>query len=154
MPDTPATQASHADIANAVGFALAGRLLGAEFNRGGHAMADPFTYAFVGDGCLMEGISHEVSSLAGTLALGKLIVVYDDNGISIDGKVQGWFRDDTPKRFEAYGWNVIANVDGHDSRAVAHAIEAAPAASRPTPICPRTLIGKGSPNKPGADQGH
>src|SRR3982074_1901894 len=115
-------------LANAVGFAIAERLLAAEFNRPGHAIVDHFTYAFVGDGCLMEGISHEVSSLAGTLALGKLIVVYDDNGISIDGKVQGWFRDDTPKRFEAYGWNVIPAVDGHNVEAASAATAKAKAA--------------------------
>ena len=142
-------------LANAVGFALAERLLAAEFNRPGHAIVDHFTYAFVGDGCLMEGISHEASSLAGVLGLGKLIALYDDNGISIDGKVQGWFRDDTPRRFEAYGWNVIAGVDGHDVRAVAAAIEHARASSeRPTLICCKTVIGKGSPNKAGTDAVH
>jgi transketolase len=142
-------------LANAVGFALAERLLAAQFNRPGHAIVDHFTYVFVGDGCLMEGISHEASSLAGTLALGKLIVVYDDNGISIDGKVEGWFRDDTPKRFAAYGWNVIPDVDGHDSRAVAAALEQARAdATRPTLICCKTVIGKGSPNKAGTDSVH
>jgi transketolase len=116
---------------------------------------DHFTYVFVGDGCLMEGISHEACSLAGVLGLGKLIALYDDNGISIDGKVQGWFQDDTPKRFEAYGWNVIAGVDGHDTRAVASAIERARAVSgRPTLICCKTVIGKGSPNKAGTDAVH
>jgi transketolase len=142
-------------LANAVGFALAERLLAAQFNRPGHAIVDHFTYVFVGDGCLMEGISHEASSFAGTLALGKLIVVYDDNGISIDGKVEGWFRDDTPKRFAAYGWNVIPDVDGHDSRAVAAALgEARANATRPTLICCKTVIGKGSPNKAGTDSVH
>jgi transketolase len=142
-------------LANAVGFALAERLLAAEFNRPGHAIVDHYTYVFVGDGCLMEGISHEACSLAGVLGLGKLIALYDDNGISIDGKVQGWFHDDTPKRFEAYGWNVIAGVDGHDTRAVASAIERARAGSgRPTLICCKTVIGKGSPNKAGTDAVH
>jgi transketolase len=142
-------------LANAVGFALAERLLGAEFNRPGHAVVDHFTYVLVGDGCLMEGISHEACSLAGTLALGKLIAIYDDNGISIDGKVEGWFRDNTPMRFAAYGWNVIPNVDGHDPRAVAAAIEEARAdASKPTLICCRTVIGKGSPHKAGSADAH
>ncbi len=143
-------------LANAVGFALAERLLAAEFNRPGHEIVDHYTYVFVGDGCLMEGISHEASSLAGTLGLEKLVVIYDDNGISIDGKVEGWFRDDTPRRFEAYGWNVIANVDGHDAVAVAAAIERArkrPCTS-PTLICCKTVIGKGSPNKAGSDAVH
>jgi transketolase len=108
-------------LANAVGMALAEKLLAAQYNKDGLALVDHFTYCFVGDGCLMEGISHEACSLAGTLKLGKLIVVYDDNGISIDGKVQGWFTDDTPKRFEAYGWHVVKSVDGHDSAAVAAA---------------------------------
>src|SRR6202171_4631439 len=142
-------------LANAVGFAIAERLLAAQFNRPGHAIVDHFTYVFVGDGCLMEGISHEASSLAGTLALGKLIVVYDDNGISIDGKVEGWFRDNTPMRFAAYGWNVIPNVDGHDPRAVAAALEEARAdATKPTLICCKTVIGKGSPQKAGTDAVH
>jgi transketolase len=141
-------------LANAVGFALAERLLAADFNRPGHAIVDHFTYVFAGDGCLMEGISHEACSLAGTLSLGKLIVVYDDNGISIDGKVEAWFRDDTPKRFEAYGWNVIPKVDGHDSEAVAKAIAAARASARPTLICARTVIGKGSPHKAGTGDVH
>ncbi|MBC8022263.1 MAG: transketolase [Burkholderiales bacterium] len=143
-------------LANAVGFALAERLLAAEFNRPGHEIVDHYTYVFVGDGCLMEGISHEASSLAGTLGLGKLVVIYDDNGISIDGKVEGWFRDDTPRRFEAYGWNVIANVDGHDAVAVAAAIERARkrASTSPTLICCKTVIGKGSPNKAGSDAVH
>jgi transketolase len=144
-------------LANAVGFALAERLLAAEFNRPGHAIVDHHTYVFAGDGCLMEGISHEACSLAGTLGLGKLIVLYDDNGISIDGKVEGWFRDDTPRRFEAYGWNVIPGVDGHDARAIAAALEKARSASqggRPTLICCKTVIGKGSPNKAGTDAVH
>ncbi|MGZ5569723.1 MAG: transketolase [Usitatibacter sp.] len=142
-------------LANAVGFAIAERLLAAEFNRPGHAVVDHFTYVLLGDGCLMEGISHEACSLAGVLALGKLIAIYDDNGISIDGKVEGWFRDNTPMRFAAYGWNVIPNVDGHDPRAVAAAIEEARAdASKPTLICCRTVIGKGSPHKAGSADAH
>ena len=142
-------------IANAVGMALAERLLAAEFNRPGHAIVDHHTYVFLGDGCLMEGISHEVCSLAGTLKLGKLIALYDDNGISIDGKVQGWFTDDTPKRFEAYGWHVIAAVDGHDVDAVDRAIAAAKAVTdRPSLICCKTVIGKGSPNKAGSHDAH
>jgi transketolase len=142
-------------LANAVGFAIAEKLLAADFNRPGHVPVDHFTYVFAGDGCLMEGISHEACSLAGVLGLGKLIVLYDDNGISIDGKVQGWFRDDTPKRFSAYGWNVIAEVDGHDSRAVAAAIERARAdTSSPTIICCRTVIGKGAPTRAGTAKAH
>ena len=142
-------------LANAVGFALAEKLLAAQFNRPGHDVVGHFTYVFVGDGCLMEGISHEACSLAGVLGLGKLVALYDDNGISIDGKVQGWFRDDTPKRFEAYGWHVIADVDGHDARAVAAAIEEARAQTRrPTLVCCKTVIGKGSPNKAGSDAVH
>jgi transketolase len=142
-------------LANAVGFALAERLLAAEFNRPGHCIVDHYTYVFLGDGCLMEGISHEACSLAGTLGLGKLVAIYDDNGISIDGKVEGWFRDDTPRRFEAYGWNVIANVDGHDARAVAAALERARSpGARATLICCKTVIGKGSPNKAGTDAVH
>ena len=142
-------------LANAVGFALAEKLLAAEFNRPGHAIVDHRTYVFAGDGCLMEGISHEACSLAGTLALGKLVVLYDDNGISIDGKVEGWFRDDTPKRFAAYGWNVIAGVDGHDTAAIERAIERARSdASRPTIICCRTVIGKGAPTRAGTAKAH
>ncbi len=142
-------------LANAVGFALAERLLAAEFNRPGHAMVDHFTYVFAGDGCLMEGISHEASSLAGVLGLAKLIAFYDDNGISIDGRVQGWFRDDTPKRFSAYGWNVIADVDGHDSRAIAAAIDKARAGNgKPTLICCKTVIGKGAPTRAGTAKAH
>ena len=142
-------------LANAVGFALAERLLAAQFNLDGHRIVDHHTYVLLGDGCLMEGISHEACSLAGVLGLGKLIAIYDDNGISIDGKVEGWFRDDTPKRFAAYGWNVIPGVDGHDARAIAAAIESARGQSaRPTLICCRTVIGKGSPNKAGTDAVH
>jgi len=142
-------------VGNAVGMALAERLLAAEFNRPGLAIVDHHTYAFLGDGCLMEGISHEACSLAGTLKLGKLIALYDDNGISIDGKVEGWFTDDTPKRFEAYGWHVIPAVDGHDVDAVDRAIAAAKAVSdRPSLICCKTVIGKGSPNKAGSHDAH
>ena len=142
-------------LANAVGMALAERLLAAEFNRPFHGIVDHRTYAFVGDGCLMEGISHEVASLAGTLRLAKLTVLYDDNGISIDGEVHGWFTDDTPARFEAYGWNVIREVDGHDVEAVDGALAAARACTdRPTLICCRTVIGKGSPNKAGTESIH
>jgi transketolase len=142
-------------LANAVGMALAEKLLAAQFNRPGHDLVDHHTYVFVGDGCLMEGISHEACSLAGTLGLGKLIALYDDNGISIDGHVQGWFTDDTPRRFDAYGWQVIADVDGHDVDAVDAAIKAAQAeAARPTLICCRTVIGKGAPTKAGTEAAH
>jgi transketolase len=142
-------------ITNAVGMALAEKLLAAEFNRPGHAIVDHRTYVFLGDGCLMEGISHEACSLAGTLGLGKLIALYDDNGISIDGKVQGWFTDDTPKRFEAYGWHVVPNVDGHDGVALDAALKNAQAvADRPSLICCKTVIGKGSPNKQGSADTH
>ena len=142
-------------IANAVGMALAERLLAAEFNRPGLTIVGHHTYVFLGDGCLMEGISHEACSLAGTLKLGKLIALYDDNGISIDGKVAGWFTDDTPKRFEAYGWNVIPGVDGHDVDAVDRAIAAAKAVGdRPSLICCNTVIGKGAPNKAGSHDAH
>ena len=135
-------------IANAVGFAIAEKVLGAQFNRDGHQIVDHFTYAFLGDGCMMEGISHEVCSLAGTLGLGKLVAFYDDNGISIDGEVEGWFTDDTPARFEAYGWQVIRNVDGHDADEIKMAIETARKTDdRPTLICCKTTIGFGSPNK-------
>ena len=130
-------------ITNAVGMALAETLLAAQFNRPGFDVIDHYTYAFVGDGCLMEGISHEACSLAGTLKLAKLIVLYDDNGISIDGHVEGWFTDDTPKRFESYGWNVIPGVDGHDVDAVDAAIAKARNSDRPTLICCKTVIGKG-----------
>jgi transketolase len=141
-------------LTNAVGMALAERLLAAEFNKPDLAVVDHHTYTFVGDGCLMEGISHEACSLAGALRLSKLIVLYDDNGISIDGRVEGWFRDDTPKRFEAYGWNVIPAVDGHNVEAVSAAIAKAKAADRPTLICCKTVIGKGSPNLAGTDKVH
>ncbi len=141
-------------IANAVGMALSEYLLGAEFNKPGFDIVNHYTYAFVGDGCLMEGISHEVCALAGTLGLNKLIALYDDNGISIDGKVEGWFTDDTPARFEAYGWNVIRAVDGHDVAAVSAAIAAAKTSSKPTLICCKTIIGKGSPNLQGGDKVH
>jgi transketolase len=142
-------------LANAVGMALAERIIGARFNRENTSIIDHRTYVFLGDGCLMEGISHEACSLAGTLGLGKLTAVYDDNGISIDGDVRGWFTDDTPKRFEAYGWHVIADVDGHDSQAVAHAFEAARGEpSRPTLICAKTVIGWGSPAKAGKESSH
>ena len=142
-------------FANAVGMAIGERALGAAYNRDGHAIIDHFTYAFIGDGCLMEGISHEAASLAGTLGLGKLVVLYDDNNISIDGEVGGWFSDDTPARFEAYGWQVLPGVDGHDSTAVATAIEAAKAeTARPTLICCKTTIGYGSPNKAGKESSH
>src|SRR6185312_4158376 len=129
-------------LANAVGIALAERMLAAQFNRQGFPLVDHYTYVFCGDGCLMEGISHEACSLAGTLGLGKLIAFYDDNGISIDGKVEGWFTDDTAKRFEAYGWHVVPNVDGHDAEAIAAAIRAARMeTTRPSMICCRTIIG-------------
>jgi transketolase len=142
-------------LANAIGMALAERLLAAEFNREGHAIVDHHTYVFVGDGCLMEGISHEACSLAGTLGLGKLVVLYDDNGISIDGPTAGWFNDDTPLRFDAYGWQVIPNVDGHDVNAVSDAITAAKAeTTRPTIICCKTIIGKGAPTKAGTADTH
>jgi transketolase len=142
-------------LANAVGMALAEKTLAAQFNKPGHNIVDHFTYVFAGDGCLMEGVSHEVCSLAGTLGLGKLIAFYDDNGISIDGNVQGWFADDTPKRFEAYGWQVIPDVDGHDPEQLVAAIEAARADSaRPTLICCKTVIGFGSPNKQGTEGVH
>ena len=142
-------------LANAVGMAIAERLLAAQFNREGLAVVDHYTYVFAGDGCLMEGISHEACSLAGTLALGKLIAFYDDNGISIDGEVQGWFRDDTPGRFEAYGWQVVRNVDGHNPNEVRRAIETARAsADKPTLICCKTIIGYGAPNKQGKETAH
>jgi transketolase len=141
-------------LANAVGMALSEQLLAAQFNQPGFDVVDHYTYAFLGDGCLMEGISHEVCSLAGTLGLNKLIALYDDNGISIDGKVEGWFTDDTPQRFEAYGWNVIRAVDGHDVAAVDAAITAAKLSTKPTIICCKTIIGKGSPNLQGSDKVH
>ena len=142
-------------LANAVGMAVAEKLMAARFNREGHRVVDHRTWCFVGDGCLMEGISHEASSLAGTLGLGKLNVVYDDNGISIDGEIEGWFTDDTPARFEAYGWHVVRDVDGHDPDAVAAAFdEAVGETSRPSLICCKTTIGKGSPNKEGTESCH
>jgi transketolase len=145
-------------LSNAVGMALAEALLAVQFNRDGLAVVDHHTYAFVGDGCLMEGISHEVCSLAGTLRLGKLVVLYDDNGISIDGKVEHWFKDDTARRFEAYGWNVVRDVDGHDAGAVNSAIEQAKALGqtqqRPTLIVCKTVIGQGAPTMAGTDKVH
>ncbi len=142
-------------LANAVGMALAEKTLAAQFNKPGHDIVDHYSYVFAGDGCLMEGISHEVCSLAGTLGLGKLVAFYDDNGISIDGQVEGWFADDTPKRFEAYGWQVIPDVDGHDPEQIRAAVEAARADSaRPTLICCKTVIGFGSPNKQGTEGVH
>ncbi len=141
-------------IANAVGMALSEWLLASQFNKPGFDIVDHYTYVFLGDGCLMEGISHEVCSLAGTLGLSKLIVMYDDNGISIDGKVDGWFKDDTPKRFESYGWHVVPNVDGHDVAAVDAAIAAAKKAGKPTLICCKSVIGKGAPNMQGSDKVH
>jgi transketolase len=146
-------------LTNAVGMALAEKLLAKEFNREGHAVVDHNTYVFMGDGCLMEGISHEACSLAGTLRLSKLVALYDDNGISIDGHVEGWFTDDTPKRFEAYGWNVIPAVDGHNPAAIDAAISAAKAQGalpdgKPTLICCKTVIGMGSPNKAGTHDVH
>ncbi|MBK5398875.1 transketolase [Pseudomonas sp. TH39(2020)] len=141
-------------LANAVGFALAEKILAAQFNRPGHNVVDHHTYVFLGDGCMMEGISHEVGSLAGTLGLGKLIAFYDDNGISIDGEVEGWFTDDTPKRFEAYNWQVIRNVDGHDPEEIKIAIDTARKSELPTLICCKTTIGFGSPNKQGKEDCH
>lgn len=157
--DTPGVETSTGPLgqglANAVGMALAEKALAARFNRPDHHIIDHFTYVFVGDGCLMEGISHEVCSLAGTLGLGKLIVFYDDNGISIDGEVAGWFSDDTPKRFAAYAWQVIPGVDGHDARAIRAAVDLARAdRARPTLICCRTVIGKGAPRKQGSAATH
>jgi len=144
-----------AGMSNAVGMAIAEKTLAAQFNREGHNIVDHNTYVFLGDGCLMEGISHEVCSLAGTLGLGKLVAFWDDNGISIDGHVEGWFTDDTPARFEAYGWHVISDVDGHDSAAIAAAIAAAKAVTdKPTMICCKTVIGFGSPNKSGTHDCH
>jgi len=142
-------------IANAVGMALAEKTLAAQFNRDGYTIVDHHTWVFLGDGCLMEGVSHEACSLAGTLELGKLIAVYDDNGISIDGGVEGWFTDDTPKRFESYGWHVIPAIDGHDPAAVEAALMAAKSETdRPTLVCCKTVIGKGSPNKEGTESCH
>jgi transketolase len=142
-------------ISNAVGMAIAEKALAAQFNRADHDIIDHFTYCFLGDGCLMEGISHEACSLAGTWGLGKLVAFWDDNGISIDGHVEGWFTDNTPARFEAYGWHVIADVDGHDPQAIAAAIEAAKAVTdKPSLICCKTIIGFGSPNKSGSHDSH
>ncbi len=157
--DTPGVETTTGPLgqglANAVGIALGEKALAARYNRPGHEIIDHWTYVFTGDGCLMEGISHEACSLAGTLGLGKLIAFYDDNGISIDGDVGGWFTDDTPGRFAAYGWQVIPAVDGHDPEAVRTAIEAARAdTARPTLICCRTVIGWGSPNKAGKEEVH
>ena len=142
-------------IANAVGFALAEKILAAQFNQDDHTIVDHHTYVFLGDGCMMEGVSHEACSLAGTLGLGKLIAFYDDNGISIDGHVEGWFTDDTPKRFEAYGWHVISAIDGHDAEAIHTAIELARSEkNKPTLICCKTIIGYGSPNKQASHDCH
>jgi transketolase len=142
-------------ITNAVGMAIAEKGMAGQFNRDGHHIVDHYTYVFLGDGCLMEGISHEACSLAGTLGLGKLVAFWDDNGISIDGHVEGWFTDDTPKRFEAYGWHVIRDVDGHDSEAVAAAIREAHAVNdKPTMICTKTVIGFGAPNLCGSHDCH
>ena len=142
-------------LANAVGMALAEKVLAARFNRPGHAVVDHYTYVFLGDGCMMEGISHEVCSLAGTWGLGKLVAFYDDNGISIDGHVEGWLTDDTPARFEAYGWHVIRGVDGHDAASVRRATEEARAErDRPTLVCCKTVIGYGSPNLAGSHDCH
>jgi transketolase len=142
-------------LANAVGMALAERVLAATFNRPGYTLIDHHTYVFLGDGCLMEGVSHEAGSLAGTLGLGKLICFYDDNGISIDGHVRGWFTDDTPKRFEAYGWQVLRAVDGHDAEAVRRAIrKARKDTAKPTLICCKTIIGFGAPHKQGTEATH
>ncbi|MEO8810374.1 MAG: transketolase, partial [Rhodanobacter sp.] len=157
--ETPGVEATTGPLgqglANAVGFALAEKVLAARFNRPGHDVVDHHTYVFLGDGCLMEGISHEVASLAGTWQLGKLVAIYDDNGISIDGEVRGWFTDDTPARFEAYGWHVIRGVDGHDAEAVKQALSTATSQlDQPTLICARTIIGFGSPNKQGKEESH
>lgn len=142
-------------ISNAVGMAVAEKVLAAQFNKEGHEIVDHHTYAFLGDGCLMEGISHEVCSLAGTLGLGKLVAFYDDNGISIDGEVEGWFTDDTAGRFKAYGWQVIEGVDGHDAEAVSKAVAAAHEnTTQPTLIICKTIIGFGSPNKQGSESSH
>ena len=141
-------------ITNAVGLALAEKILAAHFNRPGLDIVDHNTWVFLGDGCLMEGISHEACSFAGTMKLGKLICFYDDNGISIDGEVEGWFTDDTPKRFESYGWHVVADVDGHDPAALQEAVDAAKASDKPSLICCKTIIGFGSPNKQGSEATH
>ncbi|MEO8186861.1 MAG: thiamine pyrophosphate-dependent enzyme, partial [Burkholderiaceae bacterium] len=142
-------------FANAVGLALAEKLLAAEFNRPAFDIVDQYTYVFMGDGCMMEGISHEAASLAGTWRLNKLIAVYDDNGISIDGEVKDWFTDNTPKRFDAYGWHVIGPMDGHDVEAVDRAIgDAKRQTTKPTLIVAKTIIGKGSPNRAGTEKAH
>ena len=142
-------------ITNAVGMALAEKVLASEFNKPGHEIVNHHTYVFLGDGCLMEGISHEACSLAGTLGLGKLIAFYDDNGISIDGHVEGWFTDDTPKRFEAYGWHVVPNVDGHNPDAIERALQNAKSVTdKPSLICCKTIIGKGAPNKQAGHEVH
>src|SRR5262249_52135915 len=142
-------------LTNADSMALAEALLAREFNRPGHTIVDHHTYVFLGDGCLMEGISHEAASLAGTLRLGKLICCYDDNGISIDGRVEHWFADDTPKRFEAYGWHVVRDIDGHDPAAIERALaEAKAAADRPSLLCCKTVIGNGAPTKAGTHDVH
>ena len=142
-------------ITNAVGMAIAEKMLAGQFNRDGHKIVDHYTYVFMGDGCMMEGISHEACSLAGTLGLGKLIAFWDDNGISIDGHVEGWFTDDTPKRFEAYGWHVVRNVDGHDAAAVKKAIQEARSVNdKPSMICAKTVIGWGAPNLCGSHDCH
>jgi transketolase len=157
--DTPGVETTTGPLGqgltNAVGMALAEQALAAQFNRDGHRVIDHYTYTFLGDGCLMEGISHEACSFAGTLGLGKLIAVYDDNGISIDGHVDGWFTDDTPARFAAYGWHVVRDVDGHDAEAVARALhEARSVNDRPSLICARTVIGFGAPNLCGSHDCH
>ena len=142
-------------ITNGVGMALAEKVLAAQFNRGEHVIVDHHTYVFLGDGCMMEGISHEACSLGGTLGLGKLVAFWDDNGISIDGEVGRWFTDDTPARFQAYGWQVIENVDGHDPQAISQAIsDARQESDKPSLICCRTVIGWGSPNKQGKESCH
>jgi len=142
-------------VANAVGMAIAEKILAGQFNQPGHAIVDHYTYVFLGDGCLMEGISHEACSLAGTLGLGKLIVFYDDNGISIDGHIEGWFTDDTPKRFQSYGWHVVPGVDGHSAEAIAQAVhEARSVNNKPSLICCKTVIGYGAPNLCGSHDCH
>ena len=142
-------------ISNAVGMALAEKVLAAQFNQPNFKMVDHYTYTFMGDGCLMEGISHEACSYAGTLGLGKLIAFWDDNGISIDGDVEGWFTDDTPARFEAYGWQVVRDVDGHNANDIKQAIEQAQKeTNKPTLICCKTVIGSGAPNKEGTHHVH
>ncbi|MDX1593185.1 MAG: transketolase [Gammaproteobacteria bacterium] len=157
--DTPGVETTTGPLgqglANAVGMAMAEQVLAAQYNRDGHRVIDHHTYVFLGDGCLMEGISHEACSLAGTLGLGKLIAVYDDNGISIDGHVEGWFTDDTPGRFEAYGWHVVRDVDGHDAEAVGRALHEARAVNdKPSLICAKTVIGFGAPNLCGSHDCH